>query len=189
MVWSIVVKQALKPVLKKGAKEVAKKGTKEVAKKGAKKVTKEVAKKFAEKTLLEKTITILDYTDPFYWMGRGIKSLGAKRAAKVATRKIAEKEIKKAARHRAFRQGATKVGILGALGAGFTHFASSIVSTEFLIPAAGAALGTWGMYKIKSAIDKKKEEKAKEAKEVDQPQKLTPKQIRMLQAMQQQRVA
>ena len=214
MVWSIIGKT----VLKQGAKVAAKKGAKEAvkqgAKQGAKKATKEVAKKFAEKTLLEKTITILDYTDPFYWAGRGIKGVAAKRAAKKiaekevakqfskqATKRIAKKEVRKAAKRRAFRVGAAKVGFLGALGAGFAHVVSSvgeaIMSAEFLIPAAGAALGTWGMYKIKSTIDKKKAGKQQNTVVAESGdnlnakphKKLTPKQMRMLQEYQRQRAA
>ena len=177
MVWSIVAKQ----FVKQGAKTVAKKGGKKIATKGTKAA--------AGGTFMK----ILDYTDPFYWIGRGLKA--------------SKKTIAKTAKKKAFKKAAAKTAIMGGAGLTFGSVLSSVGTTiaapEFIIPALlGATVGAYGFYKVNTIFGKKKSSHNEDStpktvtikneepidlkefkpKQIKQIKKLTPAQIHALRA-------
>ena len=177
MVWSIVAKQ----FIKQGAKQAVKKGGKKIATKGAKAA--------AGGTFMK----ILDYTDPFYWIGRGLKA--------------SKKAILKTTKKKAFKKAAAKTALMGGAGLTFGSVLSSVSATitapEFVIPALlGATVGAYGFYKVNTIFGKKKDShdadsspktvtikhetsvdlKELKPKQIKQIKKLTPAQIQALRA-------
>lgn len=175
MVWSIIAKYGIKGVAKAAAKAGAKSGAKSAAKSAGKKIGKQAAKGAAASATDGWFWKVLDYTDPFYWIGRGIKSIGGRSAArgvaKGAAKQAAKGAVKGAAKRSIFKRGIAKLGVLGVVGSSLSYAATTILP-DMIVPALGAAIGTagalYGAKKIKQISERKEKEKEAEAQRVAQ---------------------
>ena len=167
MVWSIIAKYGIKGVAKAAAKSGAKSGAKSAAKSAGKNIGKQVAKGAAKSATDGWFWKVLDYTDPFYWIGRGIKSIGGRGVA----RGVAKGAAKGAAKRGIFKRGIAKLGVLGVVGSGLSYAATTILP-DMIVPALGAAIGTagalYGAKKIKQISENKEKKKEAEAQRVAQ---------------------
>lgn len=167
MVWSIIAKYGIKGVAKAAAKSGAKSGAKSAAKSAGKNIGKQVAKGAAKSATDGWFWKVLDYTDPFYWIGRGIKSIGGRGVA----RGVAKGAAKGAAKRGIFKRGIAKLGVLGVVGSGLSYAATTILP-DMIVPALGAAIGTagalYGAKKIKQISENKEKKKETEAQRVAQ---------------------
>lgn len=159
MVWSIIAKYGIKGVAKAAAKSGAKSGAKSAAKSAGKNIGKQVAKGAAKSATDGWFWKVLDYTDPFYWIGRGIKSIGGRGVA----RGVAKGAV--------FKRGIAKLGVLGVVGSSLSYVATTILP-DMIVPALGAAIGTagalYGAKKIKQISENKEKKKETEAQRVAQ---------------------
>lgn len=167
MVWSIIAKYGIKGVAKAAAKSGAKSGAKSAAKSAGKNIGKQVAKGAAKSATDGWFWKVLDYTDPFYWIGRGIKSIGGRGVA----RGVAKGAAKGAAKRGIFKRGIAKLGVLGVVGSSLSYAATTILP-DMIVPALGAAIGTagalYGAKKIKQISENKEKKKEAEAQRVAQ---------------------
>lgn len=167
MVWSIIAKYGIKGVAKAAAKSGAKSGAKSAAKSAGKNIGKQVAKGAAKSATDGWFWKVLDYTDPFYWIGRGIKSIGGRGVA----RGVAKGAAKGAAKRGIFKRGIAKLGVLGVVGSSLSYAATTILP-DMIVPALGAAIGTagalYGAKKIKQISENKEKKKETEAQRVAQ---------------------
>lgn len=171
MVWSIIAKYGIKGVAKAAAKSGAKSGAKSAAKSAGKNIGKQAAKGAAASATDGWFWKVLDYTDPFYWIGRGIKSIGGRSAARGAAKGAAKQAAKGAAKRGIFKRGIAKLGVLGVVGSSLSYAATTILP-DMIVPALGAAIGTagalYGAKKIKQISERKEKEKAAEAQRAAQ---------------------
>ena len=167
MVWSIIAKYGIKAAAKSGAKS----GAKSAAKSAGKKIGKQAAKGAAASATDGWFWKVLDYTDPFYWIGRGIKSIGGRSAARGVAKGAAKQAAKGAAKRSIFKRGIAKLGVLGVVGSSLSYVATTILP-DMIVPALGAAIGTagalYGAKKIKQISERKEKEKAAEAQRAAQ---------------------
>lgn len=158
MVWSIIAKYGIKGVAKAAAKSGAKSGAKSAAKSAGKNIGKQIAKGAAKSATDGWFWKVLDYTDPFYWIGRGIKSIGGRGVA----RGVAKGVAKGAAKRGIFKRGIAKLGVLGVVGSSLSYAATTILP-DMIVPALGAAIGTagalYGAKKIKQISENKEKRK------------------------------
>lgn len=171
MVWSIIAKYGIKGVAKAAAKAGAKSGAKSAAKSAGKKIGKQAAKGAAASATDGWFWKVLDYTDPFYWIGRGIKSIGGRSAARGVAKGAAKQAAKGAAKRGIFKRGIAKLGVLGVVGSSLSYVATTILP-DMIVPALGAAIGTagalYGAKKIKQISERKEKEKEAEAQRAAQ---------------------
>lgn len=163
MVWSIIAKYGIKGVAKATAKSGAKSGAKSAAKSAGKNIGKQIAKGAAKSATDGWFWKVLDYTDPFYWIGRGIKSIGGRGVARGVAKGAAKRGI--------FKRGIAKLGVLGVVGSSLSYAATTILP-DMIVPALGAAIGTagalYGAKKIKQISENKEKKKETEAQRVAQ---------------------
>lgn len=163
MVWSIIAKYGIKGVAKAAAKSGAKSGAKSAAKSAGKNIGKQIAKGAAKSATDGWFWKVLDYTDPFYWIGRGIKSIGGRGVARGVAKGAAKRGI--------FKRGIAKLGVLGVVGSSLSYAATTILP-DMIVPALGAAIGTagalYGAKKIKQISENKEKKKETEAQRVAQ---------------------
>ncbi len=154
MAWSFVIKYAVKGVAKVAAKAGAKSGAKSAGKQIGKRAAKGAAKSITDGWFFK----VLDYTDPIYWIWRGIKSVGKKSVAKG----VAKGAAKRAAKRGIFKRGIAKLGALGIVGSSLSYAATTIIP-DMIWPTLGAAIGTagalYGAKKIKEISERKEKEK------------------------------
>ncbi|MFQ6739281.1 MAG: hypothetical protein ACLRFJ_01240 [Alphaproteobacteria bacterium] len=162
-------------------------------KKTAKVVTKQVGKKAAKRGFGYVVGKVLDYTDPFWWIWQGGKSVVKKISGKTIVNgasKVAKKNI--------FRRGIKKMAVLGggSLGFGYvvSNFISAISAPEVWVPmAVGAGIGTYATYKLTKKFNEKRmkyvveNEHHNNTTQLDKKQKkqnsiLTPEQIAAIQS-------
>lgn len=171
MVWSIIAKYGIKGVAKAAAKAGAKSGAKSAAKSAGKNIGKQAAKGAAASATDGWFWKVLDYTDPFYWIGRGIKSIGGRSAARGVAKGAAKQAAKGAAKRSIFKRGIAKLGVLGVVGSSLSYAATTILP-DMIVPALGAAIGTagalYGAKKIKQISERKEKEKEAEAQRAAQ---------------------
>ncbi len=171
MVWSIIAKYGIKAAAKAGAKS----GAKGAAKSAGKKIGKQAAKGAAASATDGWFWKVLDYTDPFYWIGRGIKSIGGRSAARGvaagAAKQAAKGVAKRATKRGIFKRGIAKLGVLGVMGSSLSYAATTILP-DMIVPALGAAIGTagalYGAKKVKQISERKEKEKEAEAQRAAQ---------------------